>query len=608
MSFKIFSLQLLGKIKPVETIEKKRKSLSDDYEEFQQVEKSEELKTYIDLESKINSGEFKRKKAEIDALQFKGSKEFNQLQEFEKLKKSSPIKNYFKVKDSTDLKRFDGLKGAEKLSEYDKLLDYIKEGQFAKERDEIKKQVFKGSVEEKHLNDFKKLAKSHGIKAFNELNGSAELQKHHDFAKSEKLKNLMQLRNASGLDKDKKAELKKLEADSELKSYFKFEKSKKLKLYHETAGSHDLKRYQELKEYVENDEFKKREQFLKDKKKFEKSEAYKKQSAFKQLAADSDVKFYLKYEKSALYKNYLNVIDSFDLKRYAELEEIIASEKFKQRKAYLEDKKKWEKTSEFAQLQEFEKMKKLPHLVKYFKYKNTGSFQFFREWEITFEDDFSQPKLDAEKWETTSYMAKKMLGDNYSLAGDLQVYTNGNNVKTSEKLSIEIKKEKKTGKVWNATAGFIPTELDYTSGVVSTWKGFWQEDGIFEAKIKFNPVKQVVNSLYLGGEKNIPRVNLLEMGTQNRVGISTLNPTGKAEVNGVDISNLKKGKWYIFAVEKQGKNFSWKINETEIFSTQASELDSKLHLNATGLVVDEIPATQLPVNFEIEWVKCYRKK
>jgi len=608
MSFKIFSLQLLGKIKPVEVIEKKRKSLSDDFSEYLKVESSEELKKYLELDSRINAGEFKKKKAEIDALQFKGSKEYNQLQEFEKLKKSTPIKKYFKVEGSSDLKRFEGLKNSEKLNEYDKLLDYMKEGQFAKERDEIKKQVFKGSVEEKHWNDFKKLDKSAGIKAYKELHGSAAILKHEEFSKSEKLHRLLQLRNTPEMDKEQKAELKKLSKDLEIKAYFKFEKSKKLKLYHETAGSHELKRYQELKDYVENDDFKKREQFLKDKKKFEKSEAFQKQSRFKQLAADNDVKFYLKYEKSSLYKNYVNVIDSFDLKRYRELEELIASDEFKQRKAYLEDKKKWEKTEEFARLQEYEQMKKLPHLLKYFKYKGSDAFRFLTEWEVTFEDNFSQTKLDSEKWETSSFIANKMLGDNYSLAGDLQAYTSGDNIKVGQKLTIEIKKEKKTGKVWNPSAGFVPTELEYTSGMVSTWKSFWQEDGIVEAKIKFNPVKQVVNSFYLSGEQNMPHLNLLEMGLKNRVGVSTLNLSGKAEVNGADISNLKKDKWYIFAVEKQGKNFSWKINDTEIFSADTSELDNNLHLNASGLVIDEIPSSKLPVSFEIEWVKCYRKK
>jgi len=81
MSFKIFSLQLLGKLKPVETIEKQRKILQDDFIEFQKVDSSDELGKYLALEKEINSEDFKKKKTEIEALQFKDSKEFNQLKE-----------------------------------------------------------------------------------------------------------------------------------------------------------------------------------------------------------------------------------------------------------------------------------------------------------------------------------------------------------------------------------------------------------------------------------------------------------------------------------------------------------------------------------------------
>ncbi len=488
MSFKIFSQQLFGKIKPTETIEKKRKTLLDDFEEFNRVEKSEELAKYLELEKQVNADEFKKKKAEIESLQFKGSKEYNAFKELERLKKSKKIRNYFKIADSPELKKFDNLKNSQKIKDYDDLFEYVKKGQYSKERSEFKTQ----------------------------------------------------------------------------------QKSKK------------------------------------EKDKFEQSDAYKKYSTFKQLASDGDVKFFLKFNKSSLYKNFLNVKDSSDLKRYDELTKMVDSEEFKQRKAYLEDKNKWQKTEEYAKQQEYLSMKKLPHLVKYFSYKNGNAFDFFRKWEVSFEDDFKSVKPNKEKWSGKTYIAEKMLGDNYSLAGDLQVYTDGENVKGNGKLAIEIRKEKKTGKVWHVSSGFLPIELDYTSGVVSSWPSFWQEDGIFEAKIKFAPVKQMVSSFYLSGEQNMPRLNLIEMGAKNRVGIISAE-NGKANVEGLDVSNLKKNQWYIFTVEKEGSNIVWKINESEVFRTQNNLFNGKLHLSASALVVDEISASQLPATFEIEWVKCYRK-
>jgi hypothetical protein len=607
MSFKIFALQLFGGLKSVETVEKQRKVLINDYIEFQKVEKSDELQKYLALEKEINSEEFKKKKNEIEALHFNGSKEFNQLKEFSGLQKKRTIKNYFKIANSADLDKFKKLKNSEKLAEYYKLLEYVKEGQFAKDKKEILEQVFKGSVEEKHWIDFKKLDKSAGIKVYKELHQSDLLKKHEVFAKSEKLKNFVQLGNIADKDKQKLTELKRVKNDSEIKGYFSFEKSKKLRLYRETADSQQLKKYNELKAFIETDNFKKRETFLKDNKKFENSEANKKYNRFKQLNSEADIKFFLNFEKSSLYKNYLDVADSFDLKRFFELKEITGSKEFEDRKNYLEDKKKWEKTTEFARQQELLEMKKLPHLLKYFKNKGTTVFKFFEEWGVVFEDDFLKPQLDTEKWAKNGYLAGKLLGDNYSLAGDYHTFTDGKNLRINGKLSIEVRKEKAAGKVWQMPAGFVPAELEYTSAIVSSWKSFWLEDGIFEAKIKFDPVKQIVSSFYLAGEKNMPQVNLLEMGAKNRLGILNVND-GKANVTGMDISNLKKGKWYIFTVLKQGNNLTWKINESEILTLQSTELNSKLHVNASSIVVNDVPASSLPANFEIDWVKCYNKR
>ncbi|HPE77028.1 MAG TPA: hypothetical protein PLC80_13130 [Draconibacterium sp.] len=607
MSFKIFTLQLSGKLKPVETIEKQRKTLLDDFNEFEKVKNSEELKKYLELESEVNSDTFKKKKAEVESLHFNGSKEFNQLKEFESLQKKQSIKKYFKVANSPDLIRFNKLKPTEKLAEFYKLQEFVKEGQFAKEKKEIESQIFKGSVEEKHWIDYTKLDKSNEIKVYKELHNSDFLKKHELFAKSEKLKNYVQLVNIPDKDKAKQEEFKRLKNDSELINYFKFEKSKKLKIYRETAGGLQLTRYNELKAFVENPDFKKREAFLKDKKKFENSEANKKYTRFKQLLNDQDLKFFFKFEKSGLYKNYLDVAQSFDLKRFYELEELTSSKEFKEKKAYLEDKKKWEKTGEFARQQEYLKMKQLPHLAKYLKNKGANIFNFFNEWQIVFEDNFQQAKLDTEKWSTKSYLAEKMLGDNYSLAGDNHIFTDGKNLLINGKLNITVKKEKVKGKVWQMPAGFVTAELDYSSGIISSWKSFWTGDGIIEAKIKFDPVQQIVSSFYLAGEQNTPRLNLLEMGAKNRVGILNLSNGGKATVNGLDISNLKRGKWYIFSVVKSGANFTWKINEAEIFTLQSSELKEKLHLNASSIVIEDVPAQNLPAGFEIEWVRCYRK-
>ena len=370
------------------------------------------------------------------------------------------------------------------------------------------------------------------------------------------------------------------------------------------AQSHDLKQYHELKTFTTTEEFKKKEAHLKDKKKFEKSEAFKKQTEFKKLAADAIVKFVLKFEKSALYKNYLDVKDSFDLKRYHELEEILNSKDYKERKAWLEDKKRWEKTEEYKKQKEHASLQSTPDIVKYYKYKDSTEFDFLKNWEVAFEDDFKQKELNKEKWGTASPTAEKLLGENYAMPGDIGIFTNGENLSISGKLGIVVKSEKVNAKVWQMPAGFVPTEFNYTSGMVTTGEKFSMEDGIVEAKIKFNPVKQIASSFYLAGDEATPRLNLVEMGVKNNVGISTKNGSGKIENTGLDIANLKKGN-YIFTLEKEGASFTWKINNVEVWQENNSSVNIPLQLSASSLIVDTPSGSS---SFEIEWVKCYRKR
>ncbi|QIA08395.1 hypothetical protein [Draconibacterium halophilum] len=451
----------------------------------------------------------------------------------------------------------------------------------------------------------KKLEKSPGIKAYNELEGSERLKQHNAFEDSDKLKQYNELKTAAVNDKEKNKEFKRLSNDSAIKSYFKLEKSKNLKLYHEVIGSHNLVRYKELKEHVNTDEFKKKVAYLKDRKKFEKSEAYKKYADYKKLAGDSVVSFVLKYEKSKLYKNYLDVKESFDLKRYNELKELIESEDYKKQKAWLEDKKRWEKTEDAQKFKKYETDKKKPEFVKYFKYKDSTDFDFYKNWGVVFEDSFMVKKLDDAKWMTSSLTTSKTLGQNYAMPGDLSVFTDGANIQTGSKLSIQVKKEIKEGMVWQMPAGFVQTDFEYTSGIISSGEHFQFEDGIVEAKIYFNPVKQVASSFYLANGSNVPRANLVEMGAKNILGLYTMNESGKIASEGLEINNLKKGA-YIFTLEKSGATFTWKINELEVLKLTSNDLNKPLELNASSLVVDKLSGSS--ANFDVEWVKCYRKK
>jgi hypothetical protein len=609
MSFKIFTLQLTGKFRTAESIESQRVAIEKNYKAFLEAEKSDILAEYRQLESWVNSGAMQIARKEIESQNFKGSQEYNQLLEFETLKKSKAIRNYFKVIGGTELTRFQKIKDSEKLKEFYQLKDYAESGTYQQEKREIEANKFSGSVEERHINELSKLTKDKALKDYLALHNSSRLTHHQKFLDSAKMHRFLELKNMPVKEKAVLKEFKQLKYDQEIREYFRFENSKQLKHYHEINGGHIPDRYQELLKETGSADFQKRAAYLKDKKKLEKSEAWRKFKRYKDLASDSDIRFFLKFEKSPLYLNYLDTHESFALQRYNELLAITTSSDFLKRKAWLEDKKKWEKSEEYARHQHFLDLKKDPQVELYYRFVNSHDFDFLKTWEVAFADEFDSKSLDTSKWTPNSLWAERLLGDNFSQPGDMQAYTGGKNCTIAHsKLHIQIKKEKFRSKQWHPAIGFVPVDFNYTSDTLSTLKSFWQEGGIFEAKIMYSPIKEVVSLCHLQGEKNSPIVSLVEMGPVCRLGVMTMDGLGKSDFSGIDLKHLKTNKFYIFGLEWDGSRLVWKINDVVVHETHVKGIEGPAHLNLNRLVISEISGSHLPVDFEIDWIKCYRKR
>jgi len=441
------------------------------------------------------------------------------------------------------------------------------------------------------------------------LADSSLLKKHQKFRENRKLQRLAELENAAELEKKEKKEIRRLKKDKEIREYFRFENSREYKYYNEISENHLLSRYEMLIGETKTEEFRKKVISLRDPKKLQKSEPWKKYIQFKELSGNSDIRFYHQFERSSLYGNFLSIKDSFQLNRFYELKELTGSPVFQKRKAYLEDPKKWEKTEEYARYQEFLKLKKNPKVELYYKYVNSSDFDFLKQWEISFSDDFSGNSLDKDKWTPNTYWADRLLGGPYSQPGDLQAYTGGKNVAVAyNKLSILTKREKTSGKQWLPDRGFVPVDFNYSSDILSTSRSFWQKEGIFEAKISFKSLKEVVCSCHLLGESVSPQITLVETGPKNRAGVLSLNGSQKPEFTGITLNGLRKGKYYIFTVEWENHHLTWKINERLIFETMLPDLEEAVHLNLISLVIDKIKSSRFPVSFETDWIRSYKKK
>jgi len=394
-------------------------------------------------------------------------------------------------------------------------------------------------------------------------------------------------------------ELKKLERSSRLKRFYAIQKSEELKRFEKISASKKLVHYKELKAAVEM------HSYAAIKKKGKESKEYALYVEFQEIKKSADIQFFKHFRKSAALLNYELMKDSPERKLLEELQKITVSDEFKVRVAYLEDKQKWEKTEDAAKEKRLAELHKMPQLVNYLKYKNSTAFDFFRKWELVFEECFESGKLDPQKWMTQSYWASQALGRNFSQVGDLHAFTEGKNVSVGGKsLKIEIRKEREKGMEWQVPYGFVEHEFDYTSGIVSTAGTEWWKHGILEAKVKYDPVQNLVDAIYLLGEESSPQINLVEMGVKNRLSLLTKTDDG-IQVESESISGLKKGEFYIFRLEWTAHSLVWKINNKEILTVSNNVPAYKMHLNAASIVVSE-PVGNLPHRFEIDWIRFYK--
>ena len=445
----------------------------------------------------------------------------------------------------SDYKIFCEFEKSAELAEYNELDSLIKSSAFQQKKKEIQHLSFKGSVEAAQLTEFKKLGRNSRLQKFYATLKSDELKRFDRISDSETLKKYKELK--SGVEKHSLSALKNMDKQS--------------------------------KEFIFYSEFEK-------------------------LRDSDDLVFFRNFRKSSAYRNYELMLDSVEHKRYEELKKITESDDFMARVAYLDDKQKWEKTDEHKKEIRLSELKKLPQLATYLKYQSSNAFEFFRKWDLVFEDRFNSGKLDREKWLTQSHWASQTLGRNFSQVGDLHAFSEGRNVSVDfDALKIEVRKEKTHGMQWQVPYGFVEQEFDYSSGIVSTAGVEWWKHGILEAKVKYAPSSQLVDAIYLLGEETSPQINLLEMGVQNRMGM-LIKVADQIQTECESISGLKTGEFYIFRLEWNSHSLVWKINDREILTVSHDIPAFKMHLNLASIVVSE--PTDLPHRFEIGWVRFYQ--
>jgi hypothetical protein len=446
------------------------------------------------------------------------------------------------------------------------------------------------------ITEFEKLnvfSESDQLAKYNELN---KFVTSSDFV--QKRKEIESLQYKSSEEYSKEKEFLSLQKSKDIVLYFRTIAGSDLKKFIELDGSKKIAGYESLEKLVQSLEFREKIKT----KEFKESDDAKKLQEYNNLKGSSEIKDYYKFKSSKEYANYLNIDGSKRLERYNELKDYIASAEFKKQKEYLLDKKRFEKTEMFKEVQEYDALKKNPDVIWYFKVKDSNKFDILKHRELTFSDEFNSEKLDTKKWLTNYYWGEKLLKDRYSVESDLQAYTEKENFEIRNSiLKISTKPQKVNGKVWSAAHGFSSKEFSYTSGLINSGTSFRQKYGIFTAKVKLGDAN-AKNAFWMLSDKITPHIDICRT-SKGKVWFDYF--TVKGNNSKTSVGSRYSNDFFIFTLEWTSDKLVWKINDNEVF-TQTSDVPQEpmyvLFAGGTDRLLNGM------TSMEIDWVRVYQPK
>lgn len=363
--------------------------------------------------------------------------------------------------------------------------------------------------------------------------------------------------------------------------------------YKEYESSDELKHFNTLEKEVKSDDFASRKkQILKEK--YKGSEEHNREIQYRKMSR--------KFRKAEEKPDELT-----------KLEEEINSENFQKRKEYLSMKprERYETTEEYRKESEYKELKESDKITWYFKTRKKYPFAEIEKLDETFNESFSNGKLDNKKWITRYYWGDAILNEPYTMADDKSYPTDGKNIEFSDnKLHIITKEEAAEGKKWDPVHGFLNDTFGYTSGLISTGKYFRQKYGLFKAKIKMSS-SNVSQAFWMVGDNIVPHIDVAKYekgklhsdyfwtSSDGKIPSKSITKTGGSRFT---------SDFYIFSLEWGPEKLVWKIND-KVFKKQTSNVpQDEMYMVFSTLLKDRASGEGLPAAMEIDWIRVYKLK
>ena len=624
---------LLGLFPKTGDYESRINKLDEEYNKLLAFKNSKELRDFRELEAQIKSNEFITKRNEILSLKFNKTEDYQKEKNYRALTKARDIRLYYKTKNSENLRLFQGLEKSKDLKRYYELEKFVSSEEFVMVKRDASlssKEKFNRSDLAKTLQQYESQRKSSKIssyykflsyKNFNNYISTIDsgtvkkvqkLEKETETpAFKQKIASLSKADRNTSAEYQKLAELSTIKNSRGYKNYLELAKSTYRAAFDELYKSAEIEAFEDLSKFVTSDEFKKQKREI-ETRSFKDTTEYSKLQEFISLKKSKDIKFYFEFKDSKELKNYLNLDGSQRIKDFEELESYIKSDEFNKFKSYClkSPKKRWTESKEYGILQDYELKRKSDTLVWYFENYDHKRYAWHRAWSLTFHDDFSSAKLDNKKWLTRYFWGDKMLKESYSLSQDKHFVTDGKNLSIeNNRLLIATRRENCKGKSWHPENGFITRDFGYTSGLINSANSHRQKYGIFEAKIKISPEKELQNAFWMIGKTMLPHIDIMKASKKLSVGNSWGDPRNIRSVKQYS-SSRGKGRfasdYFIYTLEWAPGRLAWKINGVEIAASGSGVPDEDMYMVLSAGLHKEV-SNILPSIMEIDWVKCYQQ-
>ena len=372
-----------------------------------------------------------------------------------------------------------------------------------------------------------------------------------------------------------------------------YDMQERVKRYRQIEKSPELAEYQELKKRIESSDFKERKQELVSRKykdtaegrkmldykrltvskeikryrealadplfrdflQFRETPDFQKVHSAEERKADSLLKKYYDLYNSSLYKNYMKVLNSSELKQLTALEEEVHTEDFKVRHALWEDNKRWEHSDEYRIEQRFNQLAKSDDIKFYFTQREERI-----DWAELFRPAFDDDMSTGKNWKPGFGYANPAMKDGHSRTSERQAYNGGKNTFFAEgRMDVETRAESKKAIAWDEKKGFVEEVFDFTSDAMNTKEAFAQESGLFMAKIR----TQGAGHHFFGlttGKQNTPMIALYHFnGKRHQVGYVDGQNTKM-----VDLTGVLRSMYHVYAFRWTKHELIWYVNDLEL--------------------------------------------